>query len=513
MWLAAGAVALLLLLPPFYLLVRGLEAPGDAWATLRTPSTWAAAGRTLGLAAAVGAASSALGLPLAWLTQHTDLPHRRFWLVIAALPMVLPSYISAWLFAAALGPRGLLWRLIGPPLGLDRLPSVYGFWGAFIVLTLCSYPYSLLVIRAAWTRLDGSLEAAGRSLGLGPWACFRRVTWPQLRPAVAGGALLAALYVLRDFGAVAIMRYDTLARVIYLAYGSAFDRHAAAILGLLLVSMALGLVSLERRALRRSRLHRAGSQGGRPLRPVALGPWRRPAQAAIAALAAVALVLPLGILLHWLLRGLAAGERLDSLGPALRGSLTAATGATALTVLAALPGAWLAVRRPGRRARMLGRLSWLGQALPPLVVALALVFASTRLLPAIYQTLPLLLMAYVILFLPEAGSSLQTGLRQIHPALVEAARTLGHRPAQAFRAVTLPLARPGLAAAAALVFLTCLRELPATLILSPAGFSTLSIQVWSAVSEAFFARAALPALVLVAISAPPLAWLSLRGEA
>ncbi len=513
MWLAAVGVGLLLLLPPSYLLIRSLEAPGVAGAVLLAPGTWAAAGRTLLLAAAVGAASSALGLPLAWLTLHTNLPRRRLWLVLVALPLVLPSYISAWLFAAALGPRGLLWQGIGPALGLSRLPSVYGFWGAFIVLTLCAYPYSLLVIRAAWTRLDGSLEAAGRSLGLGPWACFRRVTWPQLRPAVAGGALLAALYVLRDFGAVAIMRYDTLARVIYLAYGSAFDRHTAAVLGLLLVAMALGLVSLERGASRRARLHRAGSHGGRPIAPVALGPWRPVALACCAALTALAVVLPLGILSHWLLRGLAAGERLSGLWPALRGSVTAAALATVLTLVAALPGAWLTVRRPGHRARLLGRLSWTGQALPPLVVALALVFASTRLLPALYQTLPLLLLAYVILFLPEAGSSLQTALRQIHPALGEAARTLGRRPTAVFRTVTLPLARPGLAAAAALVFLTCLRELPATLILSPAGFSTLSISIWSAVSEAYFARAALPALVLVAVSAPPLAWLSLRGEA
>lgn len=505
-------MGLLLLLPPLYLLLRGLEDPAAAWAVLVDGRTWAAAGRTLLLAAAVALGATTLGLPLAWLTLRTDLPWRPVWLVLAALPLVLPSYIGAWLFAAALGPRGLLWRLVGVPLGLERLPSIYGFPGAWLVLTLCAYPYSLLVIRAAWARLDGSLEAAGRSLGLGPAACFRRVTWPQLRGAVAGGALLAALYVLRDFGAVAILRYDTLARVIYLAYGAAFDRQTAAVLGLLLVLMALLLVSLERGASRRVRLHRAGSQGGKAAPVAVLGPWRRPAQAALSGLVGLALLLPTGILAHWVWRGLAAGEGLGSVWPSLLGSVQAAGLATPLTLLAALPGAWLAVRRPGRRSLLLSRLSWTGQALPPLVVALALVFASTRAWPALYQTLPLLLMAYVILFLPEAGSSLQTALRQIHPALVEAARTLGRRPGQAFRAVTLPLMRPGMAAAAALVFLTGLRELPATLILSPAGLQTLSISIWSAVSEAFFARAALPALVLMALSAPALAWLSLRSE-
>lgn len=512
-WLAAGAVGLLLLLPPTYLVRRSLEDPAAAWAVLADARTWAAAGRTLALAAAVALSATALGLPLAWLTLRTDLPRRRLWLVLAALPMVLPSYIGAWLFVAALGPRGLLWGLVGPPLGLERLPSIYGFPGAWLLLTLCAYPYSLLVIRAAWARLDGSLEAAGRSLGLGPWACFRRVTWPQLKPAVAGGALLAALYVLRDFGAVSILRYDTLARVIYLAYGAAFDRHTAAVLGLLLVLLALVLAGLERGAARRARLHRAGSQGGKAAPLQSLGAWRWPAQAALGLLAGLALISPLGILAHWLWRGLAAGERLGALWPALAGSVKAAGVATPLTLLAALPGAWLAVRRPGPVSRLLVRLSWTGQALPPLVVALALVFASTRAWPALYQTLPLLLAAYVILFLPEAGSSLQTALRQIHPALAEAARTLGRGPVQAFGAVTLPLMRPGMAAAAALVFLTGLRELPATLILSPAGLQTLSIGIWSAVSEAFFARAALPALVMVALSAPALAWLSLRSDA
>jgi iron(III) transport system permease protein len=179
-------------------------------------------------------------------------------------------------------------------------------------------------------------------------------------------------------------------------------------------------------------------------------------------------------------------------------------------VLLALPVVILAVRRPGRLSRLFEHVAYAGFALPGIVVALAFVFFGIQFLPSLYQTLPMLLAAYVILFLPQAIGAERASLLQVAPALEEAGRSLGRHPLSVLRRVTLPLIRPGLVGAGLLVCLTAMKELPATLILSPLGFSTLSGQVWTNIGEAFFARAALPTLALLMISSIPLAWLTLK---
>ena len=158
----------------------------------------------------------------------------------------------------------------------------------------------------------------------------------------------------------------------------------------------------------------------------------------------------------------------------------------------------------------LERISYIAFALPGVVIALALVFFGTNFALFLYQTLPMLVFAYVLLFLPEAVGAVRTSLLQVHPSMEEAARSLGHKPLGVFRRITLPLVRPGIGAGAALVFLTAMKELPATLILAPYGFKTLATGVWSAVSEAFFAQAAAPALLIILVSSIPLAFILLR---
>jgi len=226
---------------------------------------------------------------------------------------------------------------------------------------------------------------------------------------------------------------------------------------------------------------------------------------------------------YWLWRGLNQDWLVRDLGPAQSNvasllalarpaghSFAVSLGAALLTVALALPVTFLAVRRPGRLAHLLERLTYTGSALPGIVVALAYVFIGANYAPALYQTLPMLLIAYVVLFLPQAVGSERTSLLQVSPSLEDAGRSLGMRPWGVFRRVTLPLVRPGLLAAAAMVFLTAMKELPATLILSPIGFDTLAVQVWANISEAFFARAAAPTLLLILLSSAPLALLTLR---
>jgi iron(III) transport system permease protein len=511
-WLVAAGVlvALLCLLPIGYLVVLAASSGDEALALAFRDRSLAVLGRTLLLAATVTAASVMIGVPLAWLTTRSNLPGRRWWTILAVLPLVIPSYVGGYAVVAAFGPRGALQSLL-EPFGVDRLPELYGFAGAALALTLFSFPYVVLSARAALVRLDPAFEEASRSLGRGPWRTFLSVTLPQLRPAITAGALLVALYSLADFGAVSLLQFDSFTRAIYVQYRASFDPTLAAVLALLLVACTAGLLLAEARLRGRARYHRSGRGGARAARAVELGAWTWPALALVVFVVGLAVALPIGTILFWLGRGLVAGEPLEFVLEATRNSLVASGLAAGLAVLASIPVAVLAVRHRGAVGSLIERATYAGFALPGIVIGLALVFVAARYLPWAYQTLPLLLVAYLVRFAPEAVGITRTSLLQVSPHIEEVARTLGRNPAAVLRGVTLPIIRPGLATAAALVFLTAMKELPTTIMLAPTGFDTLAVRIWSATSEGFFARAAAPALLMVLVAAASLALL-LRSE-
>ncbi|NBU95769.1 MAG: iron ABC transporter permease, partial [Actinobacteria bacterium] len=463
---------------------------------------------TLILAVAVTITTVAIALPVAWLTVRTDLPGRRIWAVLTVLPLAIPTYVGSWAIIGALGPRGMLANI----LSVDSIPSLYGFWGAWAALSLFSYPYVLLTVRAAWSRLDPGLEEASRMLGRSPRATFVHIVWPQLRPAVVGGSLLVALYTLSDFGAVAMMRYDTFTRAIYVQYRGALDRGAAAVLGLMLVILTIVVLSGEQRLRRRESLHRLHGSGARAPRRVELGRARWVALAGLGTLVTLSLAVPLGVIGYWLVRGLRANEPVWPGWNLMTNSLSVSLAAAAITTVAAIPVAVFARRSPGRLARIVERLSWSGYALPGIVVALALVYFGARVVPWAYQTTAMLVFAYAVLFLPQAVGAIRASLLQVTPSVEEASLLLGADRRTTFRRVLLPLLRPGLGAGAGLVFLTTMKELPATLLLSPTGFSTLATRVWNATSEGFLGRSAGPALALVLLSSVPMAVLLARNE-
>ncbi|MEZ4730960.1 MAG: iron ABC transporter permease [Caldilineaceae bacterium] len=510
-WSVGLLVAGLLLLPTIYLIVRAMGAGETAWQSLLRPRTLETLGRTLWLALAVTALSTVVAVPLAWLTVRTDVPLRRLWATLTPLPLVMPSYVGAYLLISALGPRGLLQQLLQATLGIERLPSFYGFPGALITLTLLSYPYLLLSVRATLMRMDPALEEASRSLGHSAWRTFWRVTIPLLRPALGAGGLLVALYTLRDFGAVALMRYDTFTRVIYTQYQS-FDRSQAALLALVLIAVTLLFVTLEARLQRRAQYVQGATGALRPPTVVQLGPWRWPALLYCAVVVLFSLGLPALMLVYWLMRGLVAGERVAGLGAATWNAVVASALTALVTVAVAQVLSLLVVRRPSWLTVLLERLTYSAYALPGIVVALALVFFGANHAPWLYQTLPLLILGYLILFLPQAVGTVRASLLQIHPSLEEVARSLGKGPLRVFLTITLPLLRSGLLAGASMVFLTAMKELPATLLLAPLGFKTLATAVWSAVSEAFFAAAAAPALLIILMSSLPMTILMLREK-
>jgi iron(III) transport system permease protein len=506
---AVVAVALVLL-PLAYLILRAGGGGLDALRVLERPGTLDLVIKTGVLVVAVTVAAIAVGLPLAWLVARSDLPARRLITVAAPLPLVIPSYVAALALLGAFGPRGLLQRVLEGPLGIERLPEIYGFVGAWLALTLSTYPYVFLLAAAGVRGLDPSLEEAARALGHSRWAVFRRVTLPALRPSLGASSLLVALYTLSDFGAVSLMQYDALTRSIYLQYRSLFDRTPAAVLALVLVALAIALLALEERSRRGVHLHRSASGAERPAKVIPLGRWRWPAFTFCLGVLTFFLLAPIGVLVYWSVRAVELGYGITFAWEAALSSLSASALAAAAAVLAALPVAFLAHRYPSGWTRTVERLAFTGNALPGIVIALSLVFFAANYAEPLYQTLALLVFAYVVRFFPQALAGIGSALHAVNPRVEEAARSLGRGPVRVLATVTVPLIRRGLLAGAALVFLNAMKELPATLLLRPIGFDTLATEIWKYTSLGSYSRAAPPALLLILVSAPVVYLLATR---
>lgn len=504
----ALAVAGAMLLPVAYLVLRVWGA-GVFWDEVTAQPTRDALTRTAVLAAATTTGAVAISLPLAWLTTRTDLPLRRMWTVLLVLPLAVPSYVGAFTFVAALGPRGMLQDAL-EPIGVDRLPEIYGFWGAWAALTFFTFPYVMMPVRATLSGIDRSIEEAARGLGAGGVRAFFRVTLPQLRPAIAAGALLVALYTLSDFGAVSLLRFDSLTRVIYVRYTASFDRSSAAALALLLVALTLIVVTIESATRGRARYHVTTRHQTQAV--VRLGHWRWPALAFCSLVVLVSLALPVSVIAYWLVRGVEAGESAQFVRSAAIHSVYASSLAGLAAVAACMPVAILAVRYPGALTGIIEKVTYSGFALPGISIALALVFFAANYAEVLYQTTLLLVFAYVVRFLPQAYGAVRASLLQVNPHTELAARGLGRGKLYVFGRVTLPQVLPGVSGGAVLVFLTVMKELPVTLILSPIGFDTLATRIWSATSEGFYTRAALPALILVALSSLPMLFTVWREE-
>jgi iron(III) transport system permease protein len=503
-------VALSILAPIGYLFLRASEAGSDIWPLLFRERTWFIFRNTLALVAAVSVTVIAIAVPMAWLTTRTDLPGRQFWAIIAPLPLVIPSYAGTLAIIGAFGPRGIVQKWL-EPFGVERLPEIYGFVGAWSALSLFTYPYVFLAVRAAIRGLDPSLEEASRSLHHGTWSTFFRCTLPQLRPAIAAGTLLCALYTIADFGVVSQMRYEAFASAIYTQYRSAFDRTLAAGLGLILVALAIVLVLAEGRLRGRGSYHRLGSGSARKPVTIRLGRWRWPALLFVAVIPIMALGIPIATLMYWIVTGASGGANLADLPRAALNSFFIGAVTAIVATLAALPVAILSVRYARHRfSRIIERMTWLGYALPGIVIALAFVFIGARYATPLYQTLPWMVLALVVRFIPQGVGAMRGSLLQISPKLEESSRSLGRGGFGTILRITAPLALPGMSAGAALVFLTVLKELPVTLLLSPTGFDTLATDIWNATDAGRYGQAAAPALLLIGISLIPTILLTAR---
>lgn len=375
----AALTAVAIALPLTYLVICTVGVGGEElWDLVSRPRTLAVLLNSAGIAVAAPLFSALIAVPLAFLTVRTDLPWRRFWLIATTLPLAVPDYVGCFALIAAFGPKGSLLQLLLEPLGVQELPEIYGWFGAILAITLFTYPYLLLSVQAGLQRIDPALEEAARSLGYSQRSTFFRIILPQLRPSLVAGGLLVAMYALQDFSATTLMRFDAFTRVIFLQYRYTFDRNQAAVLALMLVGLVLLLLWLEYKVRSRAVYYSRGNTSCRPQALIHLGGWKVPALLFCLAVVSLGLVLPLGVTLFWLVRGLTGGlDEIVSLQELMQlawHSIWAAGLAAVVATLCSLPVAILGVRFPSRITTAIERCSYIGFGLPGIVVALSLVF-------------------------------------------------------------------------------------------------------------------------------------------
>jgi iron(III) transport system permease protein len=495
--LVAGLAAVVAVSPLVYLGVRTYGAGwSDVAAILARPRTWELSVASLGLAASVAATCIAVGVPLAWLITRTAVPGGRLWLVIAALPLAVPSYVAAYTWLAA-------------------FPGLQGFAPAWAVLSLVSLPYVVLPVAAVLAQIDPGYDDVARTLGSGPLRSFHRTTVPLLAPAAGAGGLLTALYVLSDFGAVSLLRFDTFTRVIYTSYRASFDRTSAAVLSLVLVALALVFVMLERSLRTRNVLWRTGAGTARRPQRIPLGRWKWPVLAGLVALFGLAVGFPAAMLVGLMTVSRRADVDAGAWLAATANTVQAAGIGALIAVALALPIGVLAARYRDRWTRAVESTAFISHALPGVVVGLSLVYLGLAVVPGLYQTLVMLGFAYAVLFLSNAIGSIRSATGQVSQNLEDVARTLGAGPTSAWLRVTARVSLPGIIAGALLVLLTAMKELPATLMLRPTGFDTLATEMWTQTVVGSFSGAAPYAFGLVLLAAVPafvLARLSTTAE-
>ncbi len=484
-----------MLIPLLYLVVRALEADvSESLDLILRRRNLMLFLNTLLLTLGVLLTTSLIALPMAWITTRTRIKGKAVLTLLGVLPLAIPGYVLAYALLGLSGTDGTLARIFGL-----ELPRLSGYWGALTAISLYTFPYLFLNLRSGLLGLDPAYEEVARSLGYRPLRIFFEVVLPQLRPAYYAGALIIGLYVLGDFGAVSLMRFETFSYAIYLQYEASYDRLYAAWLALMLLCMTGFVLLMEYRLLKGLFFHRTGSGSKRYPELYDLGNWYYPSWAFIILIVFAAVILPVTTVLFWMLDAGDSGIW-SGIGGSLYDSFRASAPAALLAAALAVPLAYLGVRYPSRTTKGMERMAYLGYATPPLALALALIFFTLSSAPALYQTLTLLILAYTLHFMAEALGPVRSSMYQISPRMEEAARSLGYRRFRAFWNTTLPMLRGGIIASVAFVFLSAMKELPITFLLSPIGFEPLAVNVWSYSIEALYAQAAPYALVILVFS-------------
>jgi iron(III) transport system permease protein len=511
-WTAVGVLVALLVAGPLVVLPASFVTDAGAFGQIAEELLPEALRASVVLALGVGAGTLVLGGGLAALVSFYDFPGRRWLDWALVLPLAMPAYVLVFVLLGQYDSDSALQRALRDLLGVG-LPEVRSTGGTIAVLTLVLYPYVYVLGRSAFLEQSRDTFEAARSLGLSHARAIARLALPMARPALAAGAALAVMEALADFGAVNLLNYRAMTDAIYRVWYGAFDRAAALHLATVLVTLSVGLVLLERMLRGRARYHGALARGEAVVPRRLHGPRAWLAAALPVALLALVLVGPIVQLAIWSARSLGEGAAGSDL---LRAALTSVSLAGVAALIAAAAATVVVYGRrtqPSRTGDVTARLQTLGYAVPGTVVAVAvyipLAWLDRRIDGAFGTGLLLtgtavgLVLAYLVRFQALAFFAVESRMARLDPALDDAAQSLGADRNRVLSDVHLPLLWPGIVTAALLVFVEVMKELPATALLRPLGNDTLAIAVWEATKDSRFDTAALPALLIVAVSLAP----------
>ena len=480
---AVGVVAALALIPIIYLAIRASQKPvGEIAQLLIRPKTLEVLATTSALVACVVFTTVVMGVLMASGLHFIRLPFRGLLLIPTVLPLAIPSYVFTYTWVAL-------------------IPEFSGFFAAAFILSITTLPYVILATLSGLRTVDNSQLEVARSLGLTLPQTFRRVVFPQVKGHISAGALLAALYTISDFGAVSLLNVETLTVTIQNMYRASYDRSAAAVISFVLIAFSTVVVLADEKIKRQtpdSSVVKVAAKRNTLIEST----WLRLAVVATVGLYAFnAVVIPFYVLISRFFSNQVAINWGDLLTASISTISVAALGALIALVLSAPLGIILSAT-PSRIGRFAQRIITIGHGLPGVVVGLAVVSIGSK-LGALYQTTFLLAFAYALLFLAKSVASMNSSLSRVPTSVKDVASTLGMNQWNVIKKVVAPIAAPGIGLGTILVFLTAMKELPATLMLRPTGFETLATQIWSSASINRFNEAAPYALILVLIAALP----------
>ena len=531
---SALAVAAFVCLPIGSLVLIAFQGSAGLWPHMIAHVLPAALRDTLVLLVGVGLLTTIIGTTTAWLVTAYDFPGRRLLEWGLLLPLAVPTYIVAYAYLDILHPVAAVQDTIRHLLGYSsprefRLPDIRSMWGCILLLSLVLYPYVYLTTRAMFMTQAANVVEVSRTLGHRRSRVFLRVAVPLARPAIAVGLSLVLMETLSDIGASEFLGVRTLTVSVYTAWVSRSDMPGAAQISLAMLILVVALVLMERHA-RRNQRYAAAAQRPRAMSALRLSGYR-------AAAAFVVCLLPI-------LLGFAAPAsylcveaykryRFAGLSPKLSGEIlntvTVSSLATLIVLLCGLSVAYAARTYPGRPTAFAARASTLGYAVPGTIIALGLLMpvgALDRLLASgadqiLGRSVGLLLlgsgaaliMAYSVRFMAISIGGIEAGFSRISPSLDHAARMLGETSGGVFRRVHLPLSKPALVSAGLLIFVDCMKELPATLLLRPLNFETLATHLYGEAARGTYEEASIAALLILLIGILPVALLARVGRA
>ncbi|MHA6297622.1 ABC transporter permease [Devosia sp. CAU 1758] len=520
----AGVTAVLAVLPVAAIAYIAIADTGSLWGHVLAHVLPQAAWNTFVLLLGAGLIATMVGTGAAWIVSAYDFRGRGVLEWALLLPLAVPTYIMAYAYLDILNPLGPVQGVLRWVLGYSsprefRLPDIRSMWGAILVFGFVLYPYVYLTARAMFLTQTANVVEVARTLGVPRSGIFWRVALPMARPAIAVGVSLALMEVLNDVGASQFLGVRTMTAAVYTTWIVRTDLAGASQIAMGMLAMVLALVMLERWARRKQRFA-ANAQSSRPMPRQALKGL--PALIALALGAAPILIGFAGPALYLIvaaLRRLEFAGLSSSLVRATLNTVSMSALATIVILTLGFVAAYTARLHAGRWSGAAMRISSLGYAVPGTVLAIGIlvpVAALDRTMGNLWHSwtgLPggllllgsgaALIYAYSVRFLAISAGGIDAGLSRISPALDHASRTLGHSATGTLVRVHLPLSRPALIAAGLLVFVDCMKELPATLLLRPLNFESLATLLYGEAARGTYEDAALAALIIVAIGILP----------